>query len=159
MNYPTIKRELMAIVKLQRFMTLCVQHPILIRTDHMPLLKLDRIKTVDSTTIGWLTYVKSFNPKVIHRKGSEHGNADALSRLCAAPLPEENEEDEFISAKLKEARRKRLRMLKEPANIEVNKTAQVLVLGEDEQTQSNERGEADEEYTPGTPSLRAHKDS
>lgn len=90
-NYPTIKRELLAIGKaLRRWPYLILGHPLTIRTDHQALTHLAPIDTIHRKVCGLILEILAFNPTVIWRAGKDHGNADSLSRLthlarCRAP--------------------------------------------------------------------------
>uniref|UniRef100_A0A673NE13 Gypsy retrotransposon integrase-like protein 1 n=1 Tax=Sinocyclocheilus rhinocerous TaxID=307959 RepID=A0A673NE13_9TELE len=56
-----------------------------IRTDHAALLWLMSFKEPEGQVARWLEELQSYNFTVVHRAGSSHTNADALSRRpCAA---------------------------------------------------------------------------
>ena len=54
-----------------------------LRTDHSSLQWLYNMKEPEGQLARWLEQLQEYNFAVIHRKGSNHGNADALSRVSA----------------------------------------------------------------------------
>ena len=85
-NYAPTKGELFAAVVFIRHFGYYLRHRrFVLRTDHRALLQ---IKTMDPPmgAIGrWLDCISNFDFQVVYRKGSQHGNADALSRADFIP--------------------------------------------------------------------------
>lgn len=85
-NYPAIKRELLAISQaLKRWPYLIMGHKLTIRTDHRPLTHLASIDTRDRRVCGMILEILAFEPTIIWRAGSQHANADGLTRLTHVP--------------------------------------------------------------------------
>ena len=59
----------------------------LIRSDHNSFVWLARFKRLEGYLTRFLEELSQYNFKLVHRKGAEHVNADALSRI-KAPLVE-----------------------------------------------------------------------
>ena len=81
-NYAPTKGELCAVIHFVRFFKYYLQYRhFILRTDHQAL---KYIKTMEEPTgmVGrWLDTLANYDFTVIHRKGTAHGNADALSRI------------------------------------------------------------------------------
>ncbi|MCG8035188.1 MAG: DDE-type integrase/transposase/recombinase [Candidatus Thiodiazotropha taylori] len=87
-NYCTTRKELLAIVKFCRqFRHYLLGRFFLIRTDHNSLVWLMRFKYIEGQLARFIEELSQYNFKILHRKGAEHTNADALSRI-RDPLPE-----------------------------------------------------------------------
>jgi len=82
-RYCTTKRELLAVIQ---FVTvtfrnyLAPEDEFIIRTDHASLVWLMNFKEAEGLIGRWFQLLSDFHFKIQHRKGSKHGNADALSR-------------------------------------------------------------------------------
>ena len=61
--------------------------PFTIRTDHASLRWPLNFKTADGMLARWLTKLERYNYTFVHRKGSQHTNADALSRIPIRKCP------------------------------------------------------------------------
>lgn len=57
----------------------------LLNTDHAPLLWMSRKKGNNQRVLRWFLALQPFSFEVRHRRGSENGNADFLSRLSLFP--------------------------------------------------------------------------
>ena len=80
-RYCVTYRELLAVVVfVKQFRHYLLGRRFKIRTDHASLRWLSRFKDVEGMVRRWITYLSTFNFELEHRKGSLHGNADALSR-------------------------------------------------------------------------------
>lgn len=81
-NYSVTKRELLAIVYgLKQYRQYLLGLPsFLIRTDHAPLTYLLRTPDLVGQEARWLNLIQEYSFEVKHRAGSNHNNADALSR-------------------------------------------------------------------------------
>ena len=97
MNYCVTRRELLAIVFfLKYFRHYLLGRPFLVRTDHAALQWLRRTPEVMGQQARWLNTMEEYDFTVMHRPGSRHGNADAMSRLpCVRADCCENEKLQF----------------------------------------------------------------
>ena len=81
-NYCTKRKELLAVVKFCRqFRHYLLGRLFLIRSDHNSLVWLTRFKHLEGQLARFLEELSQYNFKLIHRKGAEHVNAAALSRI------------------------------------------------------------------------------
>lgn len=81
-NYCTTRKELLAVVKFCRqFRHYLLGRFFLIITDHNSLVWLTRFKHIEGQLARWLEELSQYNFKILHRRGTEHTNADALSRI------------------------------------------------------------------------------
>ena len=81
-NYCTMRKELLAVVKFCRqFRHYLLGRFFLIRSDHNSLVWLTRFKHLEGQLALFLEELSQYNFKLIHRRGAEHINADALSRI------------------------------------------------------------------------------
>ena len=85
-RYYSTKREMLAAV------ALCIQFRsylrganFTLRTNHKSLVWLHRIKDTEGIMTQWLHALQQFHFSIIHRPGSDHGNADGLSRASSSP--------------------------------------------------------------------------
>ena len=86
-NYTTTKRELLAVVEFTHyFRHYLLGAKFLLRTDHKALLWLSSFKNPDGIVARWVERLSAFDYDVQHRPGSQHTNADGLSRICACVL-------------------------------------------------------------------------
>ena len=81
-RYCTTFIELLAVVTFIRHFRhyLWGQH-FIVRTDHASLTWLRNFKDPEGMIARWLTVLETYNFIIQHRKGSNHGNADAMSRI------------------------------------------------------------------------------
>jgi hypothetical protein len=80
-NYSSNKGELTAIIHFLIAWKYYLQYrPFLLRTDHQSLTWIHTQDAPTGMIARWLV-LASFNFKVLHRAGTSHGNADALSRI------------------------------------------------------------------------------
>ena len=81
-NYCTTRKELLAVVKFCRqFRHYLLGRKFIVRTDHNSLVWLTRFKHIEGQLARWLEELAQYNMQIVHRKGSEHINADSLSRI------------------------------------------------------------------------------
>ena len=80
-KYCTTKREMLSAV------SMCIQFrsylrgaKFTLRTDHKSLVWLHRFQNTEGMMARWLHTLQQFQFTIVHRAGSEHGNADGLSR-------------------------------------------------------------------------------
>ena len=89
-NYAAHKGELFAVVYFtEHFRPYLSYRPFVLRTDHNALKYLDSMKPPTGMVARWMDLLASFRFTVQHRPGTQHGNADALSRRPALPTLEE----------------------------------------------------------------------
>ena len=82
-NYTTTKRELLAVIEFTHyFRHYLLGATFLLRTDHKALLWLSSFKNPDGIVARWIERLSAFDYETRHRPGSQHVNADSLSRLC-----------------------------------------------------------------------------
>ena len=75
------KKELLAVVQsIEHFHPYLYGRHFLVRTDHASLQWLLNFKALEGQLARWLQKLGEYDFEVKHRKGAEHGNADALSR-------------------------------------------------------------------------------
>ncbi|GFT72385.1 retrovirus-related Pol polyprotein from transposon 412 [Trichonephila clavipes] len=85
-NYCVTRKELPAIVKaVEHFHPYLYGRRFLLRTDHASLTWLLNFKNPEGQKARWIQRLQEYDVDIRHRKGSAHGNADALSRR---PYPE-----------------------------------------------------------------------
>ncbi|GBM62391.1 Transposon Ty3-I Gag-Pol polyprotein [Araneus ventricosus] len=80
-NYCVTRKELLAIVKsLEHFHHYLYGRKFLLRTDHASLRWLLNFKEPEGQIARWIQRLQEYDFEIQHRKGTSHGNADALSR-------------------------------------------------------------------------------
>ncbi|GFW30483.1 retrovirus-related Pol polyprotein from transposon 412 [Trichonephila clavipes] len=85
-NYCVTRKELLAIVKaIEHFHHYLYGQKFLLRTDHASLTWLMNFRNTEDQVARWIQRLNEYYFDIRHRKGSSHGNADALSRR---PCPE-----------------------------------------------------------------------
>ncbi|GFU76940.1 retrovirus-related Pol polyprotein from transposon 297 [Trichonephila clavipes] len=85
-NYCVTRKELLAIVKaIEHFYHYLYGQKFLLRTDHASLTWLMNFRNTEGQVARWIQRLNEYYFDIRHRKGSSHGNADALSRR---PCPE-----------------------------------------------------------------------
>ena len=81
-NYCTTRKELLAVVKFCRqFRHFLLGRFSLIRSYHNSLVWLTRFKHVEGQLARFLEELSQYNFKLIHRRGAEHINTDALNHI------------------------------------------------------------------------------
>ena len=81
LNYGPTKGELAAVLYfVQKYRHYLSHRVFLLRTDHQALNYLKTLKEPRGMEARWLSIISDFNFFMLHRAGSRHGNADALSR-------------------------------------------------------------------------------
>lgn len=97
-NYCTTKKELLAVVTfVKHFHHYLWGRHFRIRTDHAALTWLLNFKNPEGMIARWISVLDTYDFGIEHRKGSQHGNADGLSRqMCetVAKCAREDCEDE-----------------------------------------------------------------
>ncbi|GFQ99419.1 retrovirus-related Pol polyprotein from transposon 17.6 [Trichonephila clavata] len=85
-NYCATGKELLAIVKaVKHFHPYLYGQRFLLRTDHASLTWQLNFKNPEGQIARWIQRPQEYDVEIRHRKGSAHGNAEALSRR---PCPE-----------------------------------------------------------------------
>ncbi|GFW13804.1 hypothetical protein TNCV_1670201 [Trichonephila clavipes] len=85
-NYCVTRKELLAIVKaIEHFHHYLYGQKFLLRTDHASLTWLMNFRNTEGQVARWIQRLNEYYFDIRHRKGSSHGNSDALSRR---PCPE-----------------------------------------------------------------------
>ncbi|GFS87289.1 retrovirus-related Pol polyprotein from transposon 297 [Trichonephila clavipes] len=85
-NYCVTRKELLVIVKaIEHFHHYLYGQKFLLRTDHASLTWLMNFRNTEGQVARWIQRLNEYYFDIRHRKGSSHGNADALSRR---PCPE-----------------------------------------------------------------------
>ncbi|GBN32942.1 Retrovirus-related Pol polyprotein from transposon 297 [Araneus ventricosus] len=80
-NYCVTRKELLAIVKsIEHFHHYLYGRKFLLRTDHASLRWLLNFKEPEGQIPRWIQRLQEYDFEIQHRKGTSHGNADALSR-------------------------------------------------------------------------------
>ncbi len=80
-NYCTTKKELLAVVTfVKQYHHYLYGRHFVVRTDHASLTWLRNFKSADGLLARWLSVLETYDFDLKHRKGSQHTNADALSR-------------------------------------------------------------------------------
>jgi len=80
-NYCVTRRELLAMVKsVRHFHKYLYGQKFVLRTDHAALKWLLQFKEPEGQLARWIEQLQCYDFNIEHRKGTAHGNADALSR-------------------------------------------------------------------------------
>ena len=81
-NYSVTQKEMLAIVFFVRqYRHFLLGRRFVLRTDHAALQWLFTFKEPTGMIARWITTLSSYDMAIIYRKGTDHGNADALSRM------------------------------------------------------------------------------
>ncbi|GBN43724.1 Retrovirus-related Pol polyprotein from transposon 297 [Araneus ventricosus] len=80
-NYCATRKELLAIAKsIEHFHHYLYGRKFLLRTDHASLRWLLNFREPEGQIARWIQRLQEYDFEIQHRKGTSHGNADALSR-------------------------------------------------------------------------------
>ena len=97
-SYASTKGELLAVIFfLQYYKYYLLHRPFILRTDNSALAWIRSLESPAGMILRWLEILASFDFTVQHRKGTQHGNADSLSRAPHAPYPSPREEKTIVS--------------------------------------------------------------
>jgi len=81
LNYCTMRKELLAVIRsLKHFHHYIYGQKILLRTDNAAVSWLKKLKCPTGQIARWIQLVEQYDIEIIHRPGTQHRNADALSR-------------------------------------------------------------------------------
>jgi hypothetical protein len=84
-NYPTVEKELLAIVwGCKYFRQYLYSRTFTIVTDHRPLTWIFSVKNPSSRLLRWRLKLEEYEYEVVYKKGSNNTNADTLSRIHVA---------------------------------------------------------------------------
>lgn len=99
-NYPTIEKELLAMVwGVRHFRPYLYGRKFVVYTDHRPLVYLFSLTDPSSRLTKFRLALEEYNFDVIYKKGSENVIADALSRISSTDLKSLNEQNAFITTR------------------------------------------------------------
>ena len=100
-KYETTRKELLAIVYgLKQYKQYLLGRHFVIRTDHAALSWLRRTAEPMPQLARWLTFIEQFEYEILHRRGTQHGNADGLSRRPIETSSQERGDDYENSARV-----------------------------------------------------------
>ena len=87
-NYTVTEKECLAIIWATKYFHHFLQgHEFSIVTDHEAIPWLKKHKQPKGRLARWIIHLSEYDPyTIIKRKGSDHTNADALSRLETSPI-------------------------------------------------------------------------
>ena len=98
-RYCVTRRELLAIVEfVQHFRQYLLGRQFTLRTDHGSLVWIRNFKEPEGQVARWLERLAEYDFAVVHRRGSQHSNADALSRLPCRQCGRSDETQEEVAA-------------------------------------------------------------
>jgi hypothetical protein len=120
LNYQIHDKELMAIIEAFKEWKPHLSgttHQVQVYTDHKNLTYFATTKELNKRQTRWAEFLSEFNYRIIYRKGSENGRADALSRR---PDHEEEKKPEFQT----------IFQINENGDLEPSPTARELGAGE-----------------------------
>ena len=80
MSYSVIEECLAVVWALSYFNVYLEGQTFTVQTDHQPLAWLQKMKNANQRLTRWALAVQPYRLTVRHRKGSDNGNADGLSR-------------------------------------------------------------------------------
>ena len=97
-NYCVTKKEMLALVYfVKKFRHYLLGKKFEVRTDHKALSWLWNFKEPEDQIARWQAYLSEFEMEIVHRKGSNHNNADGMSRRPTAQLETEERDDGIAS--------------------------------------------------------------
>ena len=80
-QYCVTRRELLAVVEfIQHFRHYLLGRQFTLRTDHSSIVWIQNFKEPEGQLARWMEKLQEYDFKVVHRRGTQHNNADALSR-------------------------------------------------------------------------------
>ncbi|XP_076040903.1 uncharacterized protein LOC143025315 [Oratosquilla oratoria] len=87
-NYATVEKEALALLLALDHFRIYIGstiHPVQVRTDHNPLIFVEKMKNTNQRLLRWALALQPFHLKISHIRGRENVIADALSRGPALP--------------------------------------------------------------------------
>ena len=82
---------------LQYYKYYLLHRPFILRTENSTLTWIRSLESPTGMILRWLEILASFDFTVNHRKGTQHCNADSLSRAPHVPYPSPQEEKILVS--------------------------------------------------------------
>ena len=80
-QYCVTRRELLAVVEfIQLFRHYLLGRQFTLRTGHSSIVWIQNFKKPEGQLARWMEKLQEYDFKVVHRRGTQHNNADALSR-------------------------------------------------------------------------------
>ena len=100
-RYSTIERELLGVVwAIEHFRPYVWGVKFAVRTDHMPLVWVHKLKETSARITRWKERLAPYNFDISHTKGTDNAVADCLSRnVNAVELNERTEEQEHLAVR------------------------------------------------------------
>ena len=97
-NYYVTKKEALAVVwALRNYKYVILGYPVVVITDHKPLLALFRKAPPDALMNRWMVLIQEYQPLIRHIPGKQNVLADVLSRNCDVEVVSEGQaEDETL---------------------------------------------------------------
>ncbi len=83
LSYSTIEKETLALLMALQYFEVYIGSsslPMVVFTDHNPLVFLSRMKNSNQRIMRWSLFVQDFNIEICYKKGKDNVLADALSR-------------------------------------------------------------------------------
>jgi hypothetical protein len=131
-NYSATKGELFAIIYFLRHWRYYLQYRrFKLRTDHRALTWIKTMEAPTGMVSRWLDTLANFDFEVVYRKGTQHGNADGLSRAPHAEPMEEEAPDEVIGAIGESPRTEEMEVDDDIEEIDTSTMEEVLMSGTD----------------------------
>ena len=88
-NYPNTDREMCAIFKgAKHHRPYIYGHHIKIRTDHQPIMAIDRSKPVSKRVCNWVKQMQEYDYEIEYVPATKLKHADALSRIKIQESPD-----------------------------------------------------------------------
>ena len=96
-QYSVTEKECLAVVEAVRhFEAYLLGTSFQLVTDHKALLALGRTTSGGARIIRWALALQPFRYSIIHRPGSQHGNADGLSRQAWPEVTDTQQEKDLF---------------------------------------------------------------
>lgn len=107
-NYSTIEREALAVISaVKEFYPYLYGFNFTLVTDHNPLTTLKALKDVGGRLARWMLFLQQFSFEFQYKPGSQHTNADCMSRIPPLQKPQvaavTSQADPFTITDIKEA--------------------------------------------------------
>ena len=97
-RYCVTRKELLAVVEfVHHFRQYLLGREFTLRTDHGSLVWVRNFKEPEGQLARWLEKLEEHNFTIIHRRGSLHSNADALSRVPYRQCGRENHDSDDVT--------------------------------------------------------------
>ena len=83
LNYSTVEKEALGLIQALKYYEVYLKsstQPILVYTDHNPLVFINRVKSSNQRVLRWSLLLQDFDLSIKHLPGAQNVIADALSR-------------------------------------------------------------------------------